>query len=98
YGALPVTTLELASRLRTVRADVRVIGLEINPERVRAALATENDSVEFGLGGFELAGHRPVLVRAFNVLRQYPEDAVDEAWSLMRRRLAPGGLIIDGTC
>ena len=57
-----------------------------------------NDAVEFGLGGFELAGHRPVLVRAFNVLRQYPEDAVDEAWSLMRARLAPGGLIVDGTC
>jgi len=26
--------------------------------------------VEFALGGFELAGRRPVLVRAFNVLRQ----------------------------
>ena len=34
YGALPVTTLELASRLRTVRTDVRVIGLEIDPERI----------------------------------------------------------------
>ena len=98
YGALPVTTLELASRLRTVRTDVRVIGLEIDPERVQTARAAKNDTVEFGLGGFELAGLRPVLVRAFNVLRQYPEDAVDEAWSLMRARLAPGGLIVDGTC
>ncbi|MDX1883479.1 class I SAM-dependent methyltransferase [Mycolicibacterium sp. 120270] len=99
YGALPVTTLELASRLRTVRMDVRVIGLEIDPERVSAArAAAPNGTVEFDLGGFELAGNRPVLVRAFNVLRQYPEDAVDEAWSLMRSRLAPGGLIIDGTC
>jgi hypothetical protein len=94
YGALPVTTLELASRLRTVRIDVRVIGLEIDPARI----VPPQGGVEFGLGGFELAGHRPVLVRAFNVLRQYPEDAVDEAWSLMKTRLAPGGLIIDGTC
>jgi hypothetical protein len=94
YGALPVTTLELASRLRTVRTDVRVIGLEIDPERV----VPPQGGVEFGLGGFELAGHRPVLVRAFNVLRQYPPDAVDEAWSLMRAKLSPGGLIIDGTC
>ncbi len=94
YGALPVTTLELASRLRTVRTDVRVIGLEIDPARVVPSQA----GVEFGLGGFELAGHRPVLVRAFNVLRQYPVDAVDEAWSLMQARLAPGGLIVDGTC
>ena len=98
YGALPVTTLELASRLRTVRTDVRVNGLEIDPERVQTARAVKTDTVEFGLGGFELAGLRPVLVRAFNVLRQYPVDAVDEAWSLMRARLAPGGLIVDGTC
>ena len=33
---LPVTTLELAARLRTVRPDVRVVGLEIDPERVRS--------------------------------------------------------------
>jgi hypothetical protein len=98
YGALPVTTLELASRLRTVRTDVRVIGLEIDPDRVRTARAAQNTAVEFGLGGFELAGLQPVLVRAFNVLRQYPVDAVEDAWSLMRGRLAPGGLIVDGTC
>jgi hypothetical protein len=98
YGALPVTTLELAARLRRVRTDVRVMGLEIDPERVRTAQASESAVVEFALGGFELAGLRPVLVRAFNVLRQYPEDAVPEAWSQMQDRLAPGGLIVDGTC
>src|SRR6476620_133345 len=94
YGALPVTTLELASRLRTVRTDVRVMGLEIDPNRI----VPSRDGVEFGLGGFELAGRRPVLVRAFNVLRQYPVDAVADAWSTMQKQLAPGGLIMDGTC
>ncbi|PXX09096.1 hypothetical protein C8E89_10622 [Mycolicibacterium moriokaense] len=94
YGALPVTTLELAARLRAVRADVRVVGLEIHPERIVPA----RDGVEFALGGFELAGRRPVLVRAFNVLRQYPADAVHDAWSVMGAALAPGGLIVDGTC
>jgi hypothetical protein len=94
YGALPVTTLELASRLHTVRTDVRVLGLEIDPQRIVPPQA----GVEFARGGFELAGHHPVLVRAFNVLRQYPEDAVEQAWALMRARLAPGGLIVDGTC
>ncbi|MCT7658559.1 class I SAM-dependent methyltransferase [Mycobacterium deserti] len=98
YGALPVTTLELASRLRAVRADVRVVGLEIDPTRVAVARAAGSDTVEFGLGGFELAGLRPVLVRAFNVLRQYPVEAVPQAWSVMQKQLAPGGLIIDGTC
>ncbi|HZN84369.1 MAG TPA: class I SAM-dependent methyltransferase [Mycobacterium sp.] len=94
YGALPVTTLELAARLRVVRADVRVVGLEIHPERI----VPPRDGVEFALGGFELAGRRPVLVRAFNVLRQYPVEDVPAAWSVMQAALAPGGLIVDGTC
>jgi hypothetical protein len=99
YGALPVTTLELAARLRVVRADIRVVGLEIHPQRVAAAASSaEKGIVEFGLGGFELGGRTPVLVRAFNVLRQYPVEDVPDAWSAMRTRLAPGGLIVDGTC
>lgn len=94
YGASPVTTLELAARLRTVRPDVAVVGLEIDPARV----VPDQDGVSFRRGGFELAGLRPHLVRAFNVLRQYPEDAVPGAWDRITSRLAPGGLLIDGTC
>jgi hypothetical protein len=98
YGRLPVTTLELAARLRSIRPDIRVVGLEIDPDRVAAAREARSATVEFALGGFELAGLQPVLVRAFNVLRQYPEAAVADAWATMRSRLAPGGLIVDGTC
>ncbi|CPT70648.1 Uncharacterised protein [Mycobacteroides abscessus] len=94
YGAMPNTTLELATRLRTVRSDIRVVGLEIDPQRV----VPPRDGVHFGLGGFELAGLTPVLVRAFNVLRQYPESEVAQSWATMTDRLAPGGLIIEGTC
>jgi hypothetical protein len=94
YGARPDTTLELAHRLRTVRPDLRVTGLEIDPARV--VPSTEN--VTFARGGFELAGLRPNLVRAFNVLRQYPENAVPDAWSRILAGLAPGGLLVDGTC
>ena len=98
YGALPVTTLELAARLQTVRPDVRVVGLEIHPERVRTAQQAATDGVEFALGGFELAGLTPVLVRAFNVLRQYPVTDVDAAWAQLCARLGPGGLLVDWTC
>ncbi|QNG19885.1 class I SAM-dependent methyltransferase [Rhodococcus triatomae] len=94
YGARPHTTFELATRLRTVRADTRVTGLEIDPGRVAAA----RDGVSFARGGFELAGLRPVLVRAFNVLRQYPEEAVAASWAQIRAGLAPNGLLVDGTC
>ena len=39
YGASPVTALELHDRLARVRSDVEVVGIEIDPERVRAAAA-----------------------------------------------------------
>ncbi|MEU0544261.1 class I SAM-dependent methyltransferase [Nocardia sp. NPDC005978] len=94
YGASPVTTLEMAARLRAVRPDLRVVGLEIDPERV----VPGRDGVVFARGGFELAGLRPNLVRAFNVLRQYPESAVPAAWSTILSGLAPDGLLLDGTC
>lgn len=94
YGAQPWTTLELAARLRTIRPDVRVVGLEIDPTR----LVPARDGVHFARGGFELAGLRPILVRAFNVLRQYPEPAVADAWATVLAGLAPGGLLVEGTC
>ena len=99
YGATPVTAVEFAARLSKVRADVRVLGLEIDAERVAAALpAAEPPRLTFERGGFEFAGHRPVLVRAANVLRQYDEAAAFEAWTTMRAGLAPGGVLVEGTC
>ncbi|MCT2585701.1 class I SAM-dependent methyltransferase [Actinophytocola gossypii] len=99
YGASPVTTVELAARLATVRADVRVLGLELDADRVAAARpAADPPRLDFARGGFELAGTRPVLVRAFNVLRQYTEDEVADAWATMLGRLAPGGVLVEGTC
>jgi hypothetical protein len=99
YGATPVTAVELRSRLARVRADVRVVGLEIDPVRVAGAQAAADPPwLTFARGGFELSGLRPVLVRALNVLRQYDEDAVSAAWSTMQAALAPGGMIVEGTC
>ncbi len=89
YGASAVTTLELADRLARVRADVDVVGLEIDPERVRTGTSSLSGrppgapSVRFARGGFELGavdGRRPVLVRAANVLRQYDVGEVASAW------------------
>jgi hypothetical protein len=99
FGSSPVTTVELADRLRDVRRDVRVLGLEIDAGRVAEAGAyAEPPRLEFARGGFELAGRRPVLVRAMNVLRQYEPDAVADAWQTMCGQLAPGGLLVEGTC
>ncbi|MFZ4894680.1 class I SAM-dependent methyltransferase [Plantibacter sp. Mn2098] len=113
YGASGVTALELHQRLRRVRPDVRVLGLEIAPERVRRAEAqlarvragettfAPDADVSFGLGGFEVPiadGGRPTVIRAFNVLRQYNEADVADAWHRMTSRLAPGGMVVEGTC
>jgi hypothetical protein len=99
YGATPITTVEMATRLRAVRPDVRVLGLEIDQDRVDAGKAVAAPPfLDFRRGGFELAGARPVLLRAFNVLRQYTEEQSFEAWDTMLSRLAPGGLIVEGTC
>lgn len=99
YGASPITVLELRTRLAQVSADVRVVGVEIDPERVRVAASYADPPwVEFRVGGFELAGLRPVVIRAMNVLRQYSESAVEPAWATMLAHLAPDGIIIEGTC
>jgi hypothetical protein len=99
YGSSAVTTLELAERLGAEVDGLEVVGLEVDPARV-TAVAEDRDPprVDFRVGGFELAGLRPVLVRAFNVLRQYDERSAAQAWDTMRAAVAPGGLIVDGTC
>jgi hypothetical protein len=99
YGATPVTAVELAARLTRVRADVRVVGVEIDPDRVAAAQpSADPPRLTFVRGGFELAGLRPTVVRAANVLRQYDVAAAAAAWDTMRAGLAPGGVLVEGTC
>ncbi|WP_245670133.1 class I SAM-dependent methyltransferase [Micromonospora mirobrigensis] len=100
YGATPVTAVELRARLAArVRPDVRLVGLEIDPARVAAAApVADPPRLTFARGGFELTGLRPALVRAFNVLRQYDESEVPAAWATVTDRLAPGGVLVEGTC
>lgn len=106
FGASPVTTVELYERLRIIRPDTEVAGLEIDPARVEEAaqFLRESGRVErysglrFEVGGFELAVSRPpLLVRAFNVLRQYAEEEAWQAWDRLCAGLAPDGLLIEGT-
>jgi hypothetical protein len=101
YGASPVTAVELHDRLRRVRPDVQVVGIEIEPERVLLGKSLEREGLSFRLGGFEVpleAGRQATVVRAFNVLRQYDESEVGQAWRVVQDRLTPDGLLVDGTC
>ncbi|MFL0563321.1 class I SAM-dependent methyltransferase [Kocuria rhizophila] len=100
FGAAPVTTVELWERARTVRQDVELTGIEIDPARVAGAQSHARPGLSFQRGGFEIptGARSPVFVRAFNVLRQYPVEDVPAAWELACSRLAPGGVLMDGTC
>ncbi|WP_374947172.1 class I SAM-dependent methyltransferase [Agreia sp.] len=113
YGASGVTAFELQHRLARLRPDVEVVGLEISPDRVRRATEqlaavrsgsstfAPNARVSFALGGFETPladGRLAAVIRAFNVLRQYDESEVSDAWLLMVSRLQPGGVLVEGTC
>lgn len=100
YGAEPFTTLESAERLRRFNATLPVLGVEIDAERVATARPYADAQTHFRLGGFNLPlqpGERVRLIRAFNVLRQYEESAVADAYALLARQLLPGGLLIEGT-
>ncbi|MEU5402782.1 class I SAM-dependent methyltransferase [Streptomyces sp. NPDC005963] len=99
YGAAPWTTLELLRRLRTADPRCEVIGIEIDPERVAAAEPYAREGLSFRHGGFEIPVAPAVtLIRAANVLRQYDEDDVHAVWKRLRSRLAPEGLLVEGTC
>ncbi|KJL28692.1 class I SAM-dependent methyltransferase [Microbacterium oxydans] len=113
FGASGVTAFELAARLQSVRADAEVRGLEIDPARVALAKEQLADvqagrtpfspelQVSFARGGFEVplpGARRPAVIRAMNVLRQYDEADVADAWRTMSSRLAPDGLLVEGTC
>jgi hypothetical protein len=113
FGASAVTALELEARLTAVRDDVEVLGLEIDPDRVAHATRqlervrdggtrfSPDARVSFARGGFEVpvaSGRRPAVIRAMNVLRQYDQAEVAAAWESMAGRLAPGGLLVEGTC
>ncbi|WP_348788549.1 class I SAM-dependent methyltransferase [Leifsonia sp. NPDC080035] len=113
YGASGVTAFELHQRLAKARPDVEVVGLEIEPGRVRFAREQlrevreggtgfdQDARIRFDVGGFEVPlpdGRLAAVIRAFNVLRQYDEGEVAAAWQRMRSRLQPDGILVEGTC
>jgi hypothetical protein len=100
YGFDPRTTLESAERFRRVNPNLRVLGVEIEKERVEAAQSFADENTFFRLGGFNLplqAGEHVRLIRAFNVLRQYEEKDFMPACELLGGHVLPGGLMIEGT-
>jgi len=100
YGFDARTTLESAARFRRVNPHLKILGVEIDKERVAAALPFADDKTFFRLGGFNLplqTGEYVRLIRAFNVLRQYEEKDFAPAYERLAQYVLPGGLMIEGT-
>jgi hypothetical protein len=102
YGAQPWTTIEMLERLRRINPQVRMLGLEIDAERVAIAKPyAEPPMLDFQLGGFNvrdvLGTEKATIIRCYNVLRQYDESAVPGALIELSAGLVPGGVIIEGT-
>jgi len=100
YGFDARTTLESALRFRRLNPSLKILGVEIDGERVDAALPYADDKTFFRLGGFNLPlkeGETVRLIRAFNVLRQYEEKDFIPAYERLARYVLPGGLMIEGT-
>ncbi len=100
YGFEPFTTLESAERFRVQNPDLPVLGVEIDPERVKTGLPYEDEKTFFRLGGFNLPLHQGEsvrLIRAFNVLRQYEESEWEAPVRQLGTQLIPGGMLLEGT-
>jgi hypothetical protein len=102
FGAEAWTTLEMRQRWLHLNASLRVLGIEIAPERVEAALPyAAPPAIDFKLGGFNVldatGGERVRVIRAYNVLRQYQESEVGAALETMAQALEVGGVLIEGT-
>ena len=100
YGFDARTTLESAERFRRVNPQLPILGVEIEKERVEAALPYADEKTFFRLGGFNLPlqeGEHARLIRAFNVLRQYEEKDFAPAYERLAPYVLPGGLMIEGT-
>jgi hypothetical protein len=100
FGEEPATTVETAFRLRRLNPALGILGVEIDPARVAAALPFSGPELEFRLGGFNLPlqdGEGAAVIRAMNVLRQYPESEYPASIRLLGQYLPQNGLLLEGT-
>ncbi|MBI5929937.1 MAG: hypothetical protein HY862_11545 [Chloroflexi bacterium] len=102
YGAQAWTAIEMWERWLPFNPQLRLLGVEIDPERVAAARPyCQPEIIDFRLGGFNLTDvlgpEKATIIRAYNVLRQYEEQVVTDALDSMGQSLALGGILIEGT-
>ncbi len=103
FGASCVTARQWFERVQACMPGVWGAGVEVDEERVaRARQGPLMSRVVWCQGGFDfeppVPGHDVVMIRAFNVLRQYDAAKAPGAHEVMASRLVEGGVLIEGSC
>jgi hypothetical protein len=99
-GDEPDTTFESARAFRALLPQLRSIGVDIDAARVLRAQRRHEPQVTVRVGSFALpltASEPARLVRAMNVLRNYPASSVPEIHAQLCERILPGGLLVEGS-
>lgn len=94
-GARPHTTLELARHLAVVAPSLEVVGTDVDAARVAAA--NPSCRVRFATADLVPPELSPGLVRALNLLRGFEPGPAELALTRLRRAVAPGGFLVEGT-
>ncbi len=100
FGHTPVTTREWAASAWSVNPGLSLVGVERDAGRVASAQAMGGEGrLRFAEAGFAgLAALGPArVVRAANVLRAYPGEAVAGAWAALAAPLIEGGVVLEGS-
>ena len=100
YGWSPVTTLESARQFHQINPNLKIVGVEISPERVETGTPFLSPTIDFRLGGFDIpyiSNEKARYIRSFNVLRQYEEDEFETHIKTLTEGMINGGLLIEGT-
>jgi hypothetical protein len=100
FGDSPATTLDSARAFRELNPRLPVLGVELDASRAEAAAKHSDALTHFRQGGFDLPlqpGESVRLIRAMNLLRQYPAESVTAIHERLGARLLPGGLLVEGS-
>ena len=106
-GAMPWTTLELASTLHAaVDPDLQVVGLDVQPDVVQRACDLARDlarsgaspGARFEVADLALPGLVARVVRVLNVLRDYAPADIPAAHARLGAMLIHGGVLLEGSC
>jgi len=100
-GGTPTTTQSWAQLAARLTPETQVVGYDHHPSRVAFGRSLTEGQLELREGSFDLPrGDDPpfALIRAMNVLRSYPQEAVADLHQTLRDQLAPGGWLLEGTC